>query len=156
MVTAQVLRGTELFAGLSDAQLQAIVELCREESREPGETIFVEGAEAKAVYLLLEGMVILRIQAGEREVMVRAIGNQGEVFGWSALVVPPRYTATAKCLEKSRVIAVDGSGLAALLDKDYSIGYPVMKRLAGIVTSRLKDTRSQLTSFLGRAIVTHG
>lgn len=156
MITPELLRDTELFAGLPEAQLQTIAGFCQEETHETGDIIFQEDAPAQKVYILLEGTVTLRIRAPRHEVMVRAIGNRGEVFGWSALVEPPRYTATAKCLERSRLIAIDGPGLAALLEKDLSIGYPVMRRLASVVTSRLKDTRSQLTSLLARAIATQG
>lgn len=156
MVTLELLRGTELFAGLTEEQLQTIAGLCQEETHENGEIIFQEDTPAQKVYFLLDGTVTLRIRAPQHEVMVRAIGNRGEVFGWSALIDPPRYTATAKCLERSRLIAVDGPGLAALLAKDLSIGYPVMRRLASVVTSRLRDTRSQLTSLLARAIATQG
>jgi len=157
MVTAEVLRGTELFATLSEAQLQSVVGLCQEESHEPGETLFVEGAEARTIYILLEGTVTLRIQTPVgTEVMVYTVRNPGEVFGWSALVEPRRFTATARCLEKSRVIAIDGPALRALLEENKVIGYSVMRTLASVVSLRLRSTRSQLTGLLAKAPVTAG
>jgi toluene monooxygenase system ferredoxin subunit len=66
------------------------------------------------------------------------IMRSGDVFGWAALV--PGHTrriATAHCLTRCEAIAIDGAALTALMDADPSLGYPLMKALAALLTSEL-------------------
>lgn len=94
-------------------------------------------------------MVGLRIHApGGQEFTVGTVGSSGETFGWSAVVEPRRYTASAVCLEDCRVLAIPAAGLLSYLGREPGVGFPVMRRLAGIVSSRLQETRSHLASVL--------
>ena len=68
----------------------------------------------------------------------------GRIFGWSALVRQRRFTASVRALEKARVIAIANADLNALFEEDSHIGFVVMKRLADVISSRLRRTRQQL------------
>ncbi len=71
--------------------------------------------------------------------------NPGEMFGWSALVEPNEYTATAQCVKESKVIKVDGELLARVFERHSSEeGLMVMKRLAGVVASRLVSSYQEI------------
>jgi CRP-like cAMP-binding protein len=49
-----------------------------------------------------------------------------------------------RALEKVRVIAIKGADLNALFEDNSHIGFVVMKRLADVISSRLRRTRQQL------------
>jgi toluene monooxygenase system ferredoxin subunit len=60
--------------------------------------------------------------------------NKGEVFGWAALLEgTPARIASARALENSVVLRINGKRALKLLESDPAAGYLVMRRLAGLV-----------------------
>jgi len=148
MVDAQVLKGFGLFKGLVDSELDKIAELCKERSLKQGERIFAEGTRATDVHLCRSGKVDIMIWVREpwnRNVIVHR-AEAGELLGWSALVVPYTYTASAECVEAGQEIYIKGSGLLDLFDQDAHMGYAVMRNITGDVSTRLTQTRQRLST----------
>jgi CRP/FNR family cyclic AMP-dependent transcriptional regulator len=158
MVPYRLLQGFDLFEGLNEDGLKAIAALGHEENFDEGEVIFQEGAEARRVYLLLEGRVTLRfrlpLKPPSRETTIDTI-SKGEAFGWSALVRPHRLTATAICSEPSRCLTFEREDLQRLFQESNAIGYVVMEHLTAVIASRLRDVRLQLIRELGLSLM-HG
>ena len=140
------LQTSDLFAGLGDEMLAKIAKLCQTESYQAGAVIFAEGDPADKLYILDEGIVIIRIQPapGGKSFVVQPIEKKAGVFGWSGLADPSIYTASAVCATDARVIAIDGDKLMALLEEFPSAGLVVMKRLVAIIGARLRRTREYL------------
>src|SRR4030042_2788664 len=116
MVNAQILKGFGLFKGLGDKQLDKIAELCRERSLRGGERVFEEGTRATDIHLCRRGKVDIMIWVREpwnKNVVVHR-AEAGELFGWSALVAPYTYTASAECVEDEQEININGSQLLDL------------------------------------------
>ncbi|MFQ5874435.1 MAG: cyclic nucleotide-binding domain-containing protein, partial [Dehalococcoidia bacterium] len=153
MVSIPLLKKFYIFEGLTEGELGRIAPLCREKVYEAGEVIFQEGEVAKDLCLVVDGKVALEMKlqpwphAPIRHTTVDLI-TRGETFGWSALVEPHILTLSARCLTKTKVIAIDGSELRRLLDTDCHMGYEVMGRLSHVVASRLRDTTAKLMEFL--------
>ncbi len=151
MSIERTLKRTEVFLGFDDSDLSKIAALpsCREEAYPPGEVIFRAGDEAKYLYVLKEGQVDLVVEVPTKpkqpatEVVVDRI-TTGGFFGWSAIVEPHFRTMSAVCKEPSRVVAISGAELIALLDKDYHIGYKVFQSLSRILGVRLRDMEQVL------------
>ena len=148
MVSIEALRGCELFGELNDAELGEMAALCREESYPAGATIFTEAEMAEDIYILQEGRVILQIQLHSMtqvsgDVTIEEV-EPGHILGWSALVKQRRLTASAQCLEDVRVVTMKGQALNELFEKNAHIGFVVMKRLADVISSRLRITRERL------------
>ncbi len=142
MALHEVLSKSRLFAGLSQAELDRVVELCTEREYQPQTMVFDEGEIARQVYLLERGRVALEMKVssvvsleGRRATV--DIASEGDEFGWSALVEPYTYTLSAICLEQTKAIVLDAAGLRALLEQNERIGYSVSKGLVRIVSSRL-------------------
>jgi CRP-like cAMP-binding protein len=109
-----------------------------------GTVIFKRGDLADSLYILEEGRVDLLIYGIKR--FSFPLQHPGYVFGWSALVEPNRYTATAECIDECKVIKLDGTRLMHLFEKHPVEGLTIMKRLAGVVGMRLDKVYKQLTS----------
>jgi len=145
MGIADTLKRTEVFLGLDDSELGKIAALpsCREVSYEAGEVIIRAGEEAKDLYVLKEGQVevvmAVPIKADKAEIVVIDVITKGGFFGWSALVRPHFYVMSTVCKKPSTVVAISGSELTALFDKEYYIGYKVFQSLARIIGTRLRD-----------------
>lgn len=158
MVTAQWLSQSELFAGLSARQLESIAALCREETYPAHATVFQEGEPAKLMYILVQGSVALRVQLKGRPDTTRVTGvtQPGAAFGWSALVEPRQYTASAVTVEETHVVVLDGTSFLATLREHPEVGFVVMHNLAKVVASRLRSAYEQFTSLLQPGLISHG
>ena len=143
MVTIPDLKQFDLFVGLDDSELGLIAGLCSRRTCETAAEIFSPGAPAGDIFLL-EGkndavqIEISVVENGPRTVIHTL--QKGEVFGWAALVPPHQRTATARCVENASLIAVDGKGLMALLEKNQHMGFVVMRNLSAILSTRLSHT----------------
>lgn len=147
MVSTQVLREFGLFEALDDSELNKIVELCHEHSLDEGAPLFTQGNKATRLHLCRSGKVDITVRLHEPwgiEVTVHK-AREGEVFGWSSLVKPNIYTASAKCTERTEDIYIEASDLINLFEENPHIGYVLMSNLSGVISSRLTEYRYKLS-----------
>jgi CRP-like cAMP-binding protein len=147
MVSVEVLKGFEFFKGLNDSELSKIARLCRVNAMQEGDQPFVEGTRAIDLHLCRTGKVDITIwlrQPWNTSVAVHRV-ETGELFGWSALVAPYTYTASAVCVEAGEEIRVDGHDLLATMDANPVIGYKIMTNLDAEISARLMQTRQRLS-----------
>jgi CRP/FNR family cyclic AMP-dependent transcriptional regulator len=150
MVTPEMLSQTSLFEGLAEEPLKAIADISDEVKCPHGEVLFWEGDPAELLYILLEGEINIFVQLSSSpgRVTVSVISQPYQTLGWSGLVVPHAYTATALCEADSRLIAIDGEGLMEVLKGDPAVGFAVMGRIAEVMSSRMRNTRLALLKTL--------
>ncbi len=147
MTDIHILKEAGLFKDLTEKQLESIARSAQEKVYESEENIFVHGEEAKNLYVLLDGTVDLKLKAFEDiDLMTSKLTNRGDVFGTASLMVPALYNVTAKCLENTRVLAIDATALRGLIDEDAKLGLKIMRRLAQLFFSRLNETRQGITN----------
>ena len=148
MITASVLKGFEPFKGLDDRELASIAKLCSEVGLTKDERIFAEGTRAKRIHLLRSGRVDIVIWVGapwNKAVTVHQ-ARPGELFGWSAVVEPYTYTASADCAEAGEEICILGSELLDLFDQNPHMAYAVMRSISAQISARLRETRQRLST----------
>jgi len=125
----------ELFKGIPSHIIDEIAEIVTEESHPAGHVLFREGDFADYLYILEEGELDLTIKKGKQ--LSFPVDKTGSVFGWSSLVEPNLYTAKAECVKESRVIKIDADRLMRVFQKHPAEGLTIMKRLAGVIATRL-------------------
>lgn len=101
-IDRSVIAGLPLFAGLSDADLDAIVEDARASRYTKDAHVFDQGAEARAFFLLLDGHIrVVRITPDGQQVIARYI-SKGELFGIAPAIgrktFPANAVAAVDCL----------------------------------------------------------
>ncbi len=150
MVSIEELSKVELFEGLSPEQLTRISEVCEIVSLSKGEQLFREGEPAKNFFILLEGKVVIQIQASSSpaNISVAVINQPNQSLGWSGLVSPYFYTASALCEQNCRLLSVEGAGFVEILKQDSEAGVLVFMRVAEVISNRLKNSRSVLLKAL--------
>jgi len=147
MVSIEVLKGFDLFNGLSDDELGNIAKVATEHVYEKGSLCFAEGGKAENLELVRSGQVAIEVLIGRpsqhEKVRIMVLGP-GRVFAWSALVEPGILTASARCIERAQIIKMRAPELIAIFEMNNHIGYVVMKNLAATISSRLRHTREKL------------
>jgi len=138
------IRETDLFSELPSHIIDEIASLAVEEMFPAGQVLFRRGDLAESLYILEEGAVDITISEGG--LVSFPLTSSGDVFGWSALVEPNRYTASAECMKESKVIRIDGARLMRVFEKHPAEGLHVMRRLCGVIASRLSESYKALMS----------
>lgn len=133
------------FKGFSREDLQSFLRKGREINFSAGRRVLQEGEPAESFYILLAGVVSIKIiRQGQEELILSTLKNPGEIFGWSTLVEEGRFTATAECLENCRLLCFQRGDLEEFFDQHPLIGYKFMRNLARLIWQRLENTRALL------------
>ncbi len=125
----------ELFQGIPSHMIGEISELVTQESYPAEYVLFREGDGADFLYILEEGEINLIIR-GQKDFSFPMV-KTGSVFGWSSLVEPNEYTATAECVKESKVLKIDAERLMRVFQRHPAESLIIMKRLAGVIATRL-------------------
>jgi CRP/FNR family transcriptional regulator len=112
-----------------------------------GDLICAERERADRLFILCEGRVQLRVRLrslleSDAELTIEEV-EPGRIFGWSSLVKQRQFTASARALERVRLMAIRSEDLNELFDRNAHVGFVVMKQLAEVIASRLRHTREQ-------------
>lgn len=130
--------------GLHARHLEKLADAAMFKEFAADELIFREGDMANRFYLILDGKVALETKEREQEaIAIQEIGS-GEALGWSWLFPPYYWHLDARATAPTKAIFFYGTRLRDEADKDHSLGYELMKRMAEVVIRRLQATRKHL------------
>jgi len=134
-------------AGLDRRYPRQLAALASSKSFEAHQVLFYEGQAANEFYLILKGKVGIETALLRCESIVIQTLGPGEVLGWSWLLPPYQWHYSARALEPTEMIALDGKTLRTKCEEDHDLGYEMMKRFALVIVQRLAATRSRSLNF---------
>jgi len=139
-----------LFRNLPEELLDKVATLCEEAAFLQEETVFQEGEVADKLHFLLEGSIVLKVKLTSRpeSITVSAVNQRYEGFGWSGIVPPYHYTASAICEVDCKVLMIPGEEFMKLLNDNPTAGFTVMQRMTELIASRLRTSRQALLKTL--------
>jgi CRP-like cAMP-binding protein len=133
--------------GLERRHLAQLAKLASPKTFQAMQRIFDEGDPANVLYLIGKGKVAIEtVLLGCDSIQIQTLG-EGEVLGWSWLLPPYQWHYSARALEPTQVIALDGAALRKLCEQDHDLGYEMMKRFALVIVQRLAATRASFLNF---------
>jgi CRP/FNR family transcriptional regulator len=140
----------KLFEGLDSEQLAKIKPLFEPCQYRAGEIIFKQGDQADSLYIVVDGVVDIRFDPHDGEMLTVATIEKDGVFGWSAVFGTDTYTSGAICLKDAQLLSVDGCVLKEFNKKDPKTCILVLNRFAKVVAQRLKRSHrhSQVVAML--------
>ena len=154
-VSIKDLKDADIFAGLSDSSLEEIARLCSQSVCQAGEYCAVQGETTDRLLIVNEGKVAIEMKVvapSHTHTVTIATLPAGRVCAWSALVPPHLLTASVKCIESTQMISISATDLQRILEDSPLTGYAVIKNLAGIISSRLRESYTQLVSLICEVI----
>ncbi|MCB0211467.1 MAG: cyclic nucleotide-binding domain-containing protein [Anaerolineae bacterium] len=113
------IKNTPLFGELTEDDQRAIGKRMRLESYDANSTIFMQGTESDALYLIKEGWVKLFSQNSDN--VVASLGA-GSLIGETDFLLGRPYTMTAKASGLVEVWVLDQESLSRLLDERRELG----------------------------------
>jgi CRP-like cAMP-binding protein len=131
-------------ARLDRRYLRQLIDLASEKNFAAQQMIFHEGQPANEFYLVCQGKVGIETALFGCEAIRIQTQCAGDVVGWSWLLPPHEWHYSARALEPTEVIALNGRALRARCEEDHGLGYEIMKRFALVIVQRLVATRAQM------------
>jgi serine/threonine protein kinase len=138
------LKGRNLFAGFSDADLARVMEMSRRESFEEGETIVKEGAGGSTMYLIVRGRASVRKKHGSKEVEIKRVST-GECFGEMAVISQMPRSATVVALQPTEVVAISG---ALLRSANHVLSMKLYRNIANLIADRERRRDEQVVEWM--------
>jgi CRP-like cAMP-binding protein len=135
------------FEGLSAAQLsllRPLFELC---DFPPGMAVFLQGAPATYLYIVVAGEVLVEFKPYDSPPMVIARVKEGGIFGWSAALGNQVYTSGAVSTTYTQVLRMHGEDLRILCEKHHDIADFILQRLANVIAER-RNVHPQVMAIL--------
>ena len=150
MITKETLADFELFKGVEAGTLGEIANLCEDVFVAKDGYVFHEGGKADKLHLLVKGSIALRVKLTSRpeSVTVSIVSRPHQTLGWSGVVAPHHYTASAYCEEDSHLIAIPADEFMRVLEEKPEAGFKIMLRITEIVSDRLRNSRQALLKTL--------
>lgn len=144
----QEVKTSALLAGLSDQDLADLATICHDKDLAEGMTIFIENMQGESLYLIREGAVrITRLLAeGDEETLV--ILGPEEAFGEMAVLENAPRAATAKVVEKARLIAIRRADFDKLCHENPRLGIKVMRNILQMFSRRVRENSKEYQEIL--------
>lgn len=130
------LRGFRFLDGLEQAELERLAAIATVDSYPVGSLLTEEGAAADRLYLLLSGVVTVRVRLPDGDCGVLDEIAAGEVLGWSAVLPPYCYTASACVTQEVKAVVLPAPALRELCEAHHHLGYCLLRNAGEVVARR--------------------
>lgn len=154
-VNAAELERLPLFKGLAQADLEPLAASSARRRLTDGETLVELGDPISEVHWLEEGQLALRVRHEHRWVLVSTL-HAGDMLGWSALREDPTALSTARAIGPAVLISMPASSLLALLAGGSANSQLLLRRLFGIATQHLDESRGQFLQLGREGVISAG
>jgi len=135
IVYGEKARMATLFHGVPEKEMQKILSIGEAMVCEPGTVLFRAEDDATQMYFIQSGRVAVRVTTVYT-------ASEGDVLGWSTVVLPYQRTATAVVVEKAKIIAIDTNKFQDFCDKHAAMCYQVAQNLNRAVIARLRFAKA--------------
>jgi CRP-like cAMP-binding protein len=135
MIDIELLRGTELFAELSDDALDRIVASAVSRELRRGDVVFEEGAPPDHLYVVEHGRIAIASKSIDGRESVFALMERGELFGEMGFLDGLGRSAEARALEPSQVTEIPFEPVRTVFEENPALLWGVVALLAGRLRS---------------------
>jgi CRP-like cAMP-binding protein len=135
---------TNLFRGLSTEEVREIVRVSETRTIAGGETLFEQGDEAKALYMIQAGEFEVRASSPYSDEVVLAHLGPGAVIGEMALLEGGTRSATLEALSECTFIELSNEAFNALREKKRHAAYKLILNLAAVLGERRRQADARV------------
>lgn len=139
-IDLSLVRNLPLFRQMEPAALSRLMTRATPRRVGPGDTVFEQGAEAVAFYLLLHGRLkVSQVTPDGQQVMVRVV-HPGDLFGFARALARPDYPGTARAAVDSIVVGWPMADWDAMVENNPRLAINAMQTIG----QRLDEAHTRL------------
>jgi len=142
--TVDALATVSLFDGWERADLVELARAMRRRTVAQGELLWRQGDDAREMVFVVAGGVSASLRVAGGRAMEVGRAGPGEMVGEIALVDGGPHTMTVSVTETATLLALGRGDLAALLARQHPSAFSLKRRLASLLTARLRHQLRQL------------
>lgn len=124
----EILRSHQLFAGLSEVDLESLYSMARLISVPAGELIIEEGAIGDAMYVILEGELEVTRRAEGQDLLLD-VRMPGEIVGEMALLEDTPRTASVRATQQTLLLSISRTAFETLLGCSRHAALDIMRTI---------------------------
>jgi signal transduction histidine kinase len=136
---ADFLRRLPMFAGMSNEDLDRLVEMADPVTVQAGECLIEEGTPGGSAYVILDGEFEILKRSGQQDVVI-AVRGSGEVIGEISLIDQAPRTASVRALRESHLLMISQESFQQLLNTSPSATLAILHT----VIARVRNTESAM------------
>ena len=136
----KVYKAVQLFEGLNDEQLLALINISEPLSYQDGQIVFDQDDEGDQLYIIRQGQVEINLRKGDTNQQVTAVYlGQGQVIGEIALIDYGKRSASVRVAADNTILdTIHRDKFNQLCQSNTAIGYVVMTNLASDLAYKLR------------------
>jgi CRP-like cAMP-binding protein len=153
--TAELLRESPFFETFAPHDIDALAGHAVMCSVPTGKVIVQQNEPAEALYMIVAGKVRLSFEAPTAfhgpgahsdKALIRTLTEPGRIIGWSALVEPYHYRATATAIEDTHLLVFERQWLERRAEENPEFGVGLMTQVLWVLGNRLREARIRLVA----------
>jgi CRP-like cAMP-binding protein/1-acyl-sn-glycerol-3-phosphate acyltransferase len=154
--TTELIRESPFFETFASEDIEALAAHAGMQNVAAGDVILQENDPAEAIYMMVAGQVRLSFEVAkaysgsrtseEDRVLIRTLTEPGRIIGWSAMVEPYHYRATATAIEDTHLLVFKRSWLERRAEELPEFGVQLMTRILWVLGNRLREARIRLVA----------
>lgn len=145
-VDKSLIESLGLFAGLDPRELSQMAGILELYTAGEGEVVAERGSFAGSLFINISGDFLVHFKDGR----ALTLHEKGDVFGWSTIVGPFEYTATAVALTCGEYLSLPGDKFREIVQEKAALAEKLMQNMKTVLALRLSLIRED--SELGCAI----
>ncbi len=158
MVEITLIEKLHIFKDFDSDELNKLLDSCSVENYQIGESLFLEGDAATAMWIVIDGSVELRFEMpnGKPATNESTLSShhkdipESQIFGWSCFISPYKMKLSAYCTSRRcQVLKIDAIKLNKLMAQDTAIGFKIMSYIVQVVGYRFNQMKEGVAKFMG-------
>ena len=138
------------FAGLGGEELVALLQLTDIVSREEGSLVVQAGEQGHCLYVVLEGLVQVTVDADGREVELARLGT-GDFFGEVSLVDDGPRSASVRVVEACVLLRITRMTIGVLAGLQPAAAIQILGAIGRALVGRLRASNQKYIDILLRS-----
>lgn len=143
MVDPKLLQGINFFSELNDEDLNVVADVLQEQDFPIGSTIFKEGADGSALYIIKRGEVKACKSTPEGDLLTLTLHKDGEIFGTMSFLDGRPRSATIVAIADTKVYSLDKSDFETLIDNHPRLIYKLLKNIVFSIHSIVRGMNTR-------------
>ena len=139
MELTDVIRGVDLFEGLTNTEYDTIVSICKQREYCKGEVIAVEGEIGEELYIVMDVTIEILVNRDNKSPKIVVHLGVGQIIGEMSLVDRGLRSASVRAIQDPTIVQIiRSSDFRKLCEQNNHIGYLVMLNLAADLSFKLR------------------